>query len=77
MADADEKLEVHVNVEITAGALSTIVDNAKNLAGKHEKGGYHVDTADMVGRMISLFLEKNDFEAFVGDINNYPEPKTP
>ncbi len=67
-----EKLDVHVNVALTGEALSTIVENAKQLAGRDEKGGYRIDTADLVGEIISLFLEKYDFDGFVRDIDNYP-----
>ncbi len=74
MADPKDRLDVHVNVELTAGALSDIVRNGKIMAGKNQKGVYQVDTADLVGRMISIFLEQNDFESFVRDIDNYPRP---
>jgi hypothetical protein len=72
MADTKDKLDVHVNVTVTGAVLSAIVENAKQIAGREEKGGYRVDTADLVGKMISLFLEKFDFERFVRDENNYP-----
>ncbi len=75
MADPKDRLDVHVNVEITAGALSSIVENAKALAGANKRGFYQVDTAAMVGRMISEFLARNDFEAFVRDIDNYTFPE--
>ncbi|MDY6904646.1 MAG: hypothetical protein SWH61_08165 [Thermodesulfobacteriota bacterium] len=71
MASPADLLDVHVNVEITAEALSTIVENAKQVAGKDEKGGYRVDTAAKVGEMISRFLAANDFERFVKNIQNY------
>lgn len=72
MADVKDQLDVHVNVTVTGGVLKAIVDNAKRIAGRDEKGGYRVDTADLVGEMISLFLEKYDFEGFVNDEKNYP-----
>lgn len=71
MTDTKEKLEVHVNVEITADALTAIVENAKLLAGKDSAGGYRIDTAARVGEMISRFLAKHDFENFVKDTNNF------
>ena len=74
MANIKDKLDVHVNVSVTGAALTAIVENAKQIAGRDEKGGYRVDTADMVGEMISRFLEKFDFESFVRDANNYPKP---
>jgi len=72
MSDPGDKLDVHVNVSLTGAALSAIVDNAKKIAGRDEKGRYRVDTADKVGEMISLFLEKYNFESFVRNENNYP-----
>ncbi|MDY6824201.1 MAG: hypothetical protein SWH68_10480 [Thermodesulfobacteriota bacterium] len=72
MASPTDKLDVHVNVEVSAGTLSAIVENAKKIAGRDQSGGYRVDTAEKVGEMISRFLATHDFEGFVKDINNYP-----
>jgi len=71
MASTKDQLDVHVVVSLTGAALSAVVENAKRLAGRDERGGYRVDTADMVGAMISRFLEKYDFEGFVKDPVNY------
>lgn len=64
-------LSVNVVIELTPAALQTIVENAKRLAGRNEKGHYQVDTADTVGEMVSRFLAQNDFEVFVNDPDNY------
>lgn len=72
MADPKELLEVHVNVEIPASALTAIVENAKQIAGTDDSGKYRIDTAAKVGEMISRFLAEYDFEGFVRDINNFP-----
>ncbi len=61
----DETLTVHVNVEITVEALSTIVEDAKQRAGKTEKGDYRVDTAAAVGDTISKFMEEKNFTDWV------------
>ena len=71
MSDEKDLIEVHVNVKITTASLQTIVENAKKIAGRNEKGHYQVDTAGKVSRMISRFLLKNDFEGYVSDIKNY------
>ncbi len=71
MSDEKDLIEVHVNVKITTASLQTIVENAKKIAGRNEKGHYRVDTAGKVSRMISRFLLKNDFEGYVSDIKNY------
>ena len=69
----DDRLDIHVNIEVTAKALSTIVAKAKTISGRDEKGGCRVDTADLAGRMVSRFLDRYDFEGFVTEIKNYPE----
>ena len=71
MTDEKDLIEIHVNVKITTASLQTIVENAKKIAGRNEKGHYRVDTAGKVSLMISSFLLENDFEAYVSDIKNY------
>jgi hypothetical protein len=71
MSESKDMITVHVDVEITAASLQTIVENVKQLAGRNEKGMYRVDTADKVSEMISRFLQNNDFEGFVKHIENY------
>lgn len=68
---ADDKLSVHVNVQITASALQSIVSNAKQVATRDANGAYRVDTADQVSIMITRFLDEKDFETYVKDIDNY------
>ena len=67
-----DTIEVHVNISMTTESLKAIVDNTKRLVGRNEEGRYRVDTADAVGKMISLFLLETDFEAYVIDQGNYP-----
>lgn len=64
MTASKELITVHVNVE-----------NAKKIAGRDEKGVYRVDTADWVGKMISNFLLKNNFEDYTKDIENMKKNK--
>ena len=66
-----EVLVVNANISITPTAIKAIVANAKAIVGKDENGRYRVDTADKVSEMVSLFLEKMNFEGFVQDIDNY------
>jgi len=66
-----DTIVVHANVEISTESLQAIVQTAKELAGRNEKGVYRVDTADAVSDMISKFLREKDFEAYVKDVNNY------
>jgi len=71
MGDSGEKLVVNVNVEILADSLEAIVENAKRMAGKDERGRYRVDTAGKVGEIISRFLMEKDFESFAENPENY------
>ena len=67
----NDTLAVNVVIEISPNALQAIVENAKRLTGRNEKGHYTVDTADKVGEMISRFLAENDFDGFVNDPEKY------
>jgi len=71
MPESQDTIVVRANVEMTSAALQAIVQNAKQVAGPDERGGYRLDTADAVSEMISRFLLDNDFEAFAKDIDNY------
>jgi len=64
-------LAVNVVIELTPATLQSIVENARRLAGRNEKGHYTVDTADKLGELVSRFLAENDFERFVNDPENY------
>jgi hypothetical protein len=67
----NDKLSVHVNVQITASALQSIVTNAKQVATRDADGSYRIDTADQVSIMITRFLDEKDFDAYAKDIDNY------
>lgn len=71
MSESKDTMVVRANVEMTTASLQAIVQNAKKVAGRDEKGRYRVDTADKVSEMISRFLLENDFESFVKNIDNY------
>jgi len=68
---SNDKLAVHINVEISAAALQAIVANAKRMAAKDADGICKVDTADQVSIMISRFLDEKDFDNYVLDLDNY------
>ena len=65
-------ITVRAIVDMTTASLEAIVENAKTIAGRDEKGRYRVDTADKVGEMISRFLLEKDFESYVKNIENFP-----
>ena len=72
MAANKNLITVRAIVDMTTPSLEAIVENAKKIAGRDEKGRYRVDTADKVGEMISRFLLEKDFESYVKNIDNYP-----
>jgi len=69
MNASKDTIIINANIEITTRSLQTIVENAKQKAGRDEKGVYRVDTADKVSEMISLFLLEKDFEGYVKNID--------
>jgi hypothetical protein len=71
MPESNNLIRINATVEITVKSLQTIVENAKKITGKDKKGIYRVDTADKVSDMISKFLQENDFENYVTDLNHY------
>jgi len=71
MNKSSDTITINAVVEIPAAALQDIVKMAKQLTGRDRKGAYRVDTADVVGEMISMFLVKKDFETYVKDAKNY------
>ena len=71
MPQSEDTIAVNVVVEMTTASLKTIVENAKRLSGKNDKGHYTVDTADKVSEMVSRFLLEKDFERFVKTPDNY------
>ena len=68
----NDKLTIHVNIEISTAALQAIVANAKRMAAKDSEGICRIDTADQVSLMISRFLDEKDFDRYVLDVGNYP-----
>ena len=65
---------VNVNLEISTLSLETIVDTAKQIKGRNQKGHFQVETADVVSEIISRFLAEKDFESYVREIANYDLP---
>ena len=71
MTDKKDTITVHVNVDITPASIQSAVENAKKIAGPDEKGGFKIDTADVLSNLISAFLREKDFESFSKDMSNY------
>lgn len=68
----NDLLKIHINVDIKASTLQTIVAHAKNTAPRIANGTVRVDTAEYVSVMISSFLKAKNFDAYVQDEANYP-----
>ena len=75
MHKQDDTIAVNVVIELTTNALQAIVENAKRITGRNEKGHYKVDTADKVGEMISRFLIEKDFESYAQDLDSYNDER--
>jgi hypothetical protein len=60
-----ETVVLRVNVEISVGALETLMERAKQAAKTESPDRPRLDTADYVGRAISLFLAEAGFEDYV------------
>jgi len=71
MSTPENTIAVNVVVEMTPAALEAIVENAKRLSSRNEKGHFKIDTADRVGQTITRFLLEHDFETYTRDINNF------
>lgn len=71
MAKTEDMMTINATIDIPAAALQAVVENAKRMAGKDEKGVYRIDTHGKLCEMISAFLEEKDFLAYVQDIDNY------
>lgn len=62
---ANDKLKIHVNIEISTAALQSIVAYAKRSANRTEAGGFQVDPADQVSEFITRFMEEKNFDGYV------------
>lgn len=78
MSDASSgTVLIHANLQVSPAALQAVVAHARRLGGPPRSGRRPPDTADLVAVMISRFLAERDFERYVQDPSNYPEPAPP
>lgn len=71
MGNATETVKVNVTITISGETLQTIVQTAKEIAGRNEKGHYRIDTADLLEDLLSTFIAQKGFEDYVADRWNY------
>ena len=67
----EDRVLINATIEVPAAALQVIVETARQLTGRNEKGHYRVDTADMVNRLLTRFVMDRDFVGYVSDVKNY------
>ena len=71
MTDTMNTVRVNVTVAIAGETLQTIVQTAKDIVGRNEKGHYRIDTADLLEDLLSKFIAGKDFASFAADPENY------
>ena len=71
MEKQSDTLRVNVTIDIAGETLQTIVQTAKEIVGRDEKGHYRIDTADLLEDLLSAFIAAKGFDAYVADRGNY------
>lgn len=71
MTDKPGTVRVNVTIDISGDTLQTIVQTAKDIKGRNEKGHYRIDTADLLEDLVSRFIAEKSFDAYVADRGNY------
>ncbi|MGD9017784.1 MAG: hypothetical protein PVH30_10395 [Desulfobacterales bacterium] len=65
------RLQIHINIDIEPASIQTIVETAKAIVGPDDKGHFNIDTADLVGQMVTRFLAEKAFGQYVADPGHY------
>ena len=71
MGNHEDSIRVNVNIGISGATLQKIVQTAKDIVGRNDKGHYRIDTADLLEDMLSTFIEEKGFETYIEDRENY------
>lgn len=67
----DDRVLISARIEVPAAALQVIVETARQMTGRNQKGHYQVDTAELVNRLLSRFVMEKDFVGYVSERENY------
>ncbi|MCB9481504.1 MAG: hypothetical protein H6680_06765 [Desulfobacteraceae bacterium] len=67
-----ETIKIHARVELDPEVLENVKNRCKEIAKKKNLKMYEVDPADMVGELISKFLDEKNINEYSKDIKNYP-----
>lgn len=71
MENQGDSIRVNVNIEISGATLQKIVQTAKDIVGRNEKGHFRIDTADLLEDLLSTFVQKEGFDDYIADRDNY------
>ena len=71
MGNSSDMVRINVTIDISGGTLQTIVQTARDMVGRNEKGHYRIDTADLLEDLLSRFIATEGFHAFAADPKNY------
>ena len=71
MGTDSNTVRVNVTIDMSGETLQTIVQTAKGIVGRNEKGYYRIDTADLLEDLLSAFIVEKGFDAYVADKGNY------
>jgi len=71
MENQGDAIRVNVNIEISGATLQKIVQIAKDIVGRNDKGYYRIDTADLLEDLLSTFIDEKGFETYIEDRANY------
>lgn len=71
MGDQSKTVRVNVTIAIAGETLQTMVQRAKEIVGRNERGHYRIDTADLLEDLLSAFISERGFDAYVADKENY------
>lgn len=68
-----ETITIHSRIDLEPEVLENVKARCKEVVKKKNLKMYEVDPADMVGELISKFLEEKEFTKYSQDIANYPK----
>jgi len=71
MAEKPNMVRVNVTIDISGETLQRIVQTAKAIVGRTDKGHYRIDTADLLEDLMTRFIAERGFDTYVADRGNY------
>ena len=71
MSEKPDMVRVNVTIDISGETLQRIVQTAKAIVGRTEKGHYRIDTADLLEDLLTRFIAERGFDTYVADRGNY------